>query len=171
MLVDLNEWWRWRTRQRVPASAVPVPAQALYDGLVKMTLSPAFRAMGFKGSGGRYALRSDGCWALLGLQKSAYSDGKEVQFTANLLVASKSVWTTMREQQPNLPERPAPSTDYGDGVATRRIGQLLPEAADTWWRVHDGADLEAVAQDITTSVEAYGLPWMRQQLDRSGCST
>ena len=81
-----------------------------------------------------------------------------VLFTANVLVASKGVWATMREQQPYLPERPTPNTLYGDGVAQRRIGQLLPDAADTWWRVYDGVDLEAVAQDVVTSIETYASP-------------
>jgi hypothetical protein len=85
-----DKWLRWRTRRKTPANAVEVSAQALYDALVKDTLSPAFRALGFKGSGGRYSMPGSDCWALLGLQKSAYSDAAEVQFTINLLVVNKS---------------------------------------------------------------------------------
>jgi hypothetical protein len=100
----------------------------------------------------------------MGLQKSAYSNGNEVQFTANVLVASKSVWAQMRAQQSHLPDRPTPTTFYGHGVSQRRIGELLPGEADTWWRVYDGVDLEAVADEVVTSIKTHVLPWMREQL-------
>lgn len=166
---DLERWLRWRTRTRVPAAAVPRAAQTVYDDLLKGVLSPAFRALGFTGSAGRYSLGADGCWALLGMQKSAYSDGNEVRFTANLFVANKERWASMLAEKPYLPKRPAPSTSYGEGIAQSRIGQLLPDPADTWWRLYDGVDLGAVAEDVTTSIERYALPWLREQLIDQGC--
>ncbi len=44
---------------------------------VKDLISPALRTMGFKGSGGRYQLPSEDQWALLGFQKSTFSDALE----------------------------------------------------------------------------------------------
>jgi hypothetical protein len=83
-----EKWLAWRTRRRVAAAAVSAAAQDLYDQLVKQSLSPALRSLGFTGSGGRYSLRNEDCWVLVGFQKSAYSDGDEVRFTVNLLVAT-----------------------------------------------------------------------------------
>lgn len=166
---DLAGWMRWRTRRRASAAAVPGAAQGLYRDLVRGALSPAFRTLGFSGSGGRYSLPADGCWALLGLQKSVYSDRQEVRFTANLLVANRATWASLRAQMGYLPERPAPSTLYGDKIAQSRIGDLLPDAADTWWRIYAGVDLDAVGQDVITSIERYGLPWLRREMARHGC--
>lgn len=41
---------RGRTRRRLSASAVDVTAQVMYHDLVKGSLSPALRELGFKGS-------------------------------------------------------------------------------------------------------------------------
>jgi hypothetical protein len=165
-----SKWMQWRTRQRVPASSVPVRAQHLYDDMVKRLISPGLRQLGFTGSGGRYSLRADGCWSLLGLQKSVYSDGHEVRFTANLMVANKETWAGLRAEKPYLPERPAPGTLYGDQIAQKRIGSLLPAVEDTWWRVYDGVDLDAVANDVITGIGQHGLPWMRGQMAQQGCA-
>jgi hypothetical protein len=143
-----------------------LPAQNLYDTLVKTKLSPALREMGFIGSGGRYSLRAEACWSLLGLQKSAYSDREEVRFTVNLLVVNKGVWASMRSDKDYLPEKPAPGALYGQHVAQARLGTLLPHGEDTWWRVYTGVNLEAVAEDLLTGIELYGLPWLRAQMGR-----
>jgi hypothetical protein len=50
-----DEWLQWRLRTRTPASAVDVPVQVVYDAMVKEVLSPGFRELGLKGSGGRYS--------------------------------------------------------------------------------------------------------------------
>src|SRR6478609_3796415 len=100
------DWLRWRTRDEAPPPAVFVPMQTVYKDLVKEMLSPGFRRLGLIGSGGRYSLKSDCCWALLGLQKSAFSDASDVRFTANLLVVSRAAWSTTRADRPDRPERP-----------------------------------------------------------------
>jgi hypothetical protein len=106
----------------------------------------------------------------LGLQKSVYSDGREVRFTAKPLVANKETWAAPRAEKAYLPERPAPGTVYGDQVAQERIGSLLPADEDISWRVYDGVDLDAVAQDLITGIERHGLPWLRDQMTRQGCA-
>ncbi|HYF71751.1 MAG TPA: DUF4304 domain-containing protein [Nocardioides sp.] len=159
-----DKWLAWRTRRKVKADEVAVTAQSLYDLLVKEHLSPGLRALGFKGSGGRYALAGVAPFALLGLQKSAYSDAAEVQFTANLTVVSEDVWQTLRSQRPHYPERPSPGTRYGDRVPQARIGALTPSGEDKWWRVTSPELLSDVASDVLHDVEVYGVPWMRSQL-------
>jgi hypothetical protein len=99
----VNEGWlRWRTRRKVRASEVAVTAQQTYDVLLRDLLSPGLRLLGLTGSAGRFQLRCEACWVLLGLQKSAYSDAAEVQFTVNLMVANKNSWATMRAEKPYL---------------------------------------------------------------------
>jgi hypothetical protein len=104
------------------------------------------------------------CWALLGLQKSAYSDAAEVQFTINLLVVNKSAWGAARQQRHHLPERPTPTTLYGEPASQVRIGQLTPEGADKWWRVHSQADMADVGNDVVHDITEYALSWLRHQM-------
>lgn len=162
-----DKWLQWRTRRRVKGEAVAVPAQELYQSLVKERISPGLRALGFKGSSGRYELAGYPPFALLGLQKSAYSDAAEVQFTANLLVVGELTWQKLRAERPHLPERPAPGVGYGTGVPQSRIGTLTESGDDKWWRVTSPDLLDQVAEDFLADIEAFGLPWMQARLGES----
>jgi len=159
---------RSRLRPKTPGSAVEVTAQAMYAALVKDVLSPGFRELGLKGSGGRYALASPGVWALMSLQKSAYSDATEIRFTVNLLAANKEAWDAARAERPYLPERPAAGVVYGEPTAWARIGTVTPERADKWWRIHAGVDQAVVAAEVLHDVREFALPWLREQLRDRG---
>jgi hypothetical protein len=154
----------------VRAAEVGVTAQQAYDELVGELLSPGFRRLGMTGSKGRYKLACASGWALLGLQKSAYSDAAEVQFTINLMVANKQTWASVRSEKPYLPERPAPGTSYGDATAQTRIGALMPGEADIWWRVHEGVSTFEIAADVLANVEVFGVPWLRREMGVRGCA-
>lgn len=43
----------------------------------------------------------------------------------------------------------------------KRIGQLLPEHADVWWRL----DHDAAAADVAAAVTDHALPWLAQLSD------
>ncbi|GAB3892606.1 DUF4304 domain-containing protein [Kibdelosporangium lantanae] len=144
-------------------------AQTIYARLVKDTLSPALREVGFKGSGGRYSLPWAECWAQLAFQKSAYSDAAEVRSTLNLQVVNKSDWTAARADRPHLPVRPAPSTFYGDPAVQVRIGQLTADSADKWWRINSDVDVAAVATDVIHDVREHAMPWFDQQMRERRC--
>jgi hypothetical protein len=99
----------WRTRGRgARAESVPaVTAQDVYAALIKDDISPAMREQGLVGSSGRYALKSDSHWALVGFQKSWYSDRAEVQFTVNLLTVRRDDWESLIAERPySAPSRP-----------------------------------------------------------------
>ena len=132
--------------------------------LMKERLAPGLRALGCKGSAGRFLLPSDAFWSFIGFQKSAYSDAKEVQVTVNLSAIPRQVWQEQRDQSPHLPEKPSPSTFYGSWAPQTRIGDLLPDGEDKWWRVVADDQNAAVANDLLAGIEAYGLPWLRQQM-------
>jgi hypothetical protein len=152
----------------VAAATGSVPLQEVYGDLVKTVISPKMRGLGLTGSGGRYSLPSGQCWALASLQKSAYSDGAEIRFTLNLLVANKATWASARSAKPYLPERPNAGTRYGAGEAQSRIGALIPGGEDTWWRIYQAVDLTAVSDDLLRSFEQYGLPWLKEHIQALG---
>jgi hypothetical protein len=139
--------------------------QAVYEAMVKDVLSPGFRELGLKGSGGRYSWAAPGFWALLSLQKSAYSDAAEIQFTVNLLVASKAQWEAARAARPYLPERPSAGTVYGEPAVQERIGMIHRDRADKWWRLYAGVDETAVTDDVLHDVRDFAIPWLKQQVE------
>jgi hypothetical protein len=109
------------------------------------------------GSAGRYSLPTEKGWALLGLQKSASSNKAEIRFTVNVFAVSHREWSEGREARPYLPTKPSAGTIYGVG-ANARLGKLLPDADDTWWRVIAGVDPTPVAATTVSAVVAYGIP-------------
>lgn len=155
----------WKHRPKVKATdnaSVPSPQQ-VYAEMMKATFGPLLRGQGLRGSGGRFELPSDNCWALLGFQKSAYSDGQEVQFTVNLSVIRRDVWAERAAESPSLGERPKPTVVYGSWASQTRLGVLTPERSDKWWRIVRGVDPGPVAEDAVSDLLKYGLPWLRER--------
>jgi hypothetical protein len=122
------------------------------------------RAQGLVGSGGRYSLKSVSHWALVGFQKSWYSDRAEVRFTVNLLAVRKDHWASLAAERPHYGAKPSASTRYGEPVRSTRIGNLLEHHADTWWRIYEGQDMDRVRSDVVVAIVEHGLPWLRNQV-------
>jgi hypothetical protein len=165
-----QKWMSWRLRPKVSAAEVARPVQESYKAMVKNLLSPELRAMGFKGSGGRYSLPSEECWALLGFQKSTYSDAVKLQFTVNLAVVTRSDWAALRASEPFHPEKPSAQLGTSKAGHNVRIGQLYSdEPGDWWWSMRSDADSAEVASSVLDGIREYGLPWMRSlMVDHAG---
>ena len=78
--------WKHRPKDFSPGSETDPTPQQVYDDLMKGSFAPALRAVGLKGSGGRFELPSEEYWAQLGFQKSAFSDSTALKSTVNLSV-------------------------------------------------------------------------------------
>lgn len=166
-----SDWWAWRLRPKAAPSDVPVTAQALYAEVLKSSLSPGIRKLGFTGSGGRYMKPSETCWALLGLQKSAHSDSSEIRFTLNLLVVNRNTWSKLQTEKHHFSAKPSPGILYGSPVSTARIGSVMPDGEDIWWRLYPGSDVGAVVSAVIDSVRNHALPWFDEEMSRHGCSS
>lgn len=142
----------WKHRPKVPVvrdSESPSPQQ-VYADLMKTTFAPALREAELRGSGGRFELPSETCWAQLGFQKSAYSDGQEVRFTVNVSVIRRDDWSAQVKSKPYLGRRPTPTARYGPWADQARIGQLTPDGEDKWWRLVRGdVDKDGAPVQIT----------------------
>jgi len=146
---------------------VPEPtktAQETYSVMMKGGVAPRLRALGFKGSGQGYELGSDDYWAVLGFQKSAFSDRGHLRFTINVLVVSRAEWEAQRDKKPRLPRRPNANTFWGSYVWQSRIGGLLPGNEDLWWDVYAEADTRQLTDAVLWAVEEYALPAMRDHM-------
>jgi hypothetical protein len=139
-------------------------AQETYVTMMKTSIAPGLRALGFKGSGQNYALPSSGYWALLGFQKSSFSDASELRFTINVLVVAREAWEAKKAERPELRDRPTATTFWGDFVWQRRIGRLLPGNEDLWWELRADSHTEELASAVLWAVADYALPAMREQM-------
>jgi hypothetical protein len=135
-------------------------AQDAYRVLVNAHVSPALRALGFKGSAGRYQRPSETHWALFELQKSVYSDRDEIRFTANLFVAPRSLWRPSGTRVGIQSLKPVPGT-YWDGDDQARLGMLGDgDDIDVWWSLTPSTDLSELSVSFVSDLTTYGLPWM-----------
>jgi len=139
-------------------------AQDSFSGAVREVLRPRMAALGFIGSGTTFTMPSDTHFAVIGLQKSQFSDRRSLKFTANVTVVPKDVWAALRASKPHLPARPAPNTFYGTEVWQRRIGKLLPTGEDKWWSITSDADADVAAVEVAALIEHHVLPEMRAHL-------
>jgi hypothetical protein len=139
--------------------------------MIRDVVSPAMRALGFKGSGGSYVLPAPGAWVIVGFQRSVHDRRDEVSFTVNLTVASKTAWEAGRAEQPYLPERPAPNMRYGPATWQRRLGSLMPAGADRWWTITVETDVRGVGEDVVGALRDHGLRPMREEVDRIATAT
>ena len=159
-LLDRFKAWKHRPKDFRPGSDTDPTPQQVYDQLMKESFAPALRAVGLKGSGGRFELPSEKYWAQLGFQKSAYSDSQVLQFTVNLSVISRDVWAEQRAAKPHLGTKPKPSTFYGSWAEQVRVGQLTPSGEDLWWWLNRGDDPRPVADQVVSTLVETAVPWL-----------
>ena len=160
--------FRRRSRAVEPGSGDGVSpqgtAQVAYKRMVNEFISPTVRGWGLTGSAGRYVLPSDGVWALVGLQKSVYSDVHSIRFTVNLLVVSKAIWAERRPDDASRGRLPSPNMLYGSWAENERLGMLVHGGTDEWWRLGALDDPAAVAKDVLGALRSHGLPWLQQRI-------
>ena len=132
--------------------------------MLRDRIAPALRTLGFKGSGPVFSLPNEKHHAMLGFQKSVSSTASEIRFTVNALVVSKDAWKKAREEWSYIPQRPSPNASWGDFVWQSRMGHLLPEREDAWWRLSASADVERLAGELVDAIQEYMLPEIRQRI-------
>jgi hypothetical protein len=159
-----KSWLTWRSRSKITTPEDSRPVQEIYKELVKDRISPALRDLGLKGSAGRYHLPSDGHWALIGFQKSAYSNAEHIKFTVNVLVVSREEWDGIRATRSHYPEKPTAGTHWAAG-AQARIGALMPIGEDYWWDLLPSTSTDELSNNVLGTIRDYALPWMRQQIE------
>ena len=137
--------------------------QEQFSELLKESIAPQLRTMGLKGSGQNYLIPSNSHWALLGFQKSAFSDSADLRFTINLFVVTKNEWDRVRAAKSYYPAKPTSSTFWSEGWH-RRIGRLMPEKKDHWWTLAADTDLASLSREIVDTIMKCALPAMQEQM-------
>ncbi|WP_075186754.1 DUF4304 domain-containing protein [Teredinibacter haidensis] len=137
--------------------------QDKFKELLKNTVAPALRENGLKGSGQEYSIKSDDYWALIGLQKSMYSDSRGLKFTINIYVISKLQWDEGREQYSYFPKKPYPNTKWQLGWS-ERIGTLMPSKLDHWWEFNNQTNKRELARQLVHAIMEYAVPAMQSRM-------
>ena len=140
-------------------------AQNHFKEMLRYQIAPAIRAEGFKGSGSEYALPDPDYLAMLGFQRSTYSNGDELKFTVNLKVVSRSAWADARSEISYLPVSPRVNVRYsGAPEWTTRIGLLMSQPHDHWWTLRAEDDPLPIAGEIMVVVRTLAIPALRDQI-------
>lgn len=140
--------------------------QNKFKELLKNTVAPALRENGLKGSGQEYSIKSEDYWALIGLQKSMYSDSQKLKFTINIYVISKQQWDEGREQFSYFPKKPSPNTKWQLGWS-ERIGMLMPSKLDHWWEFNIETNASELAEQVVEAISKYAIPAMQAKMQNA----
>jgi hypothetical protein len=141
-------------------------AQDSYKNMLRSEIGPGLRALGFKGSGGRYVLPDDERWQLVAFQGNRYNRADRVSFTVNLTAADKAKWAQTRADQMWLPEQPTGNSHFPvDKMILIRLGNLLPPLGeDRWWDVTPDRTTAPVSSEVLGAIETFGIPWLQKGL-------
>lgn len=137
-----------------------------FNEFMRRNVAPALRSMGLRGSGQRFELPDERCWALVGFQRSwTNAVTGEARFTVNLTFVPKAVWDLTREQLDWVGVKPSANGSAGfRGVEDIRLGNLMPGGGDRWWSIGDPDDDASAAEEVVTAIRDLGLPWLRGRI-------
>jgi len=123
-------------------------AQDAFKQMMRGTVSPALRKMGFKGTATKSLGYIDGDYGTaFWTQKSVHSVKSRVYFTVHL-----NAWH-------------APS----DALYWRRqLLGLIPGNREAWWAIRDSQSADSVGEEVLAAFHRYGWPAMLAALDHPG---
>lgn len=121
-------------------------------------LGALLRASGFTRSGNRFHMRPDKNWGLIAFQKSRKSNAQEILFTVNLGICSHELTRFFSAER--LDKRPS----IEDCQWRERIGFLLPERQDRWWRIQTGDPLEPLVAELRHGLVRVAIPSIEMHL-------
>lgn len=134
-------------------------AQHDFTRMLRDEIAPRLREVGLKGSGQKYRLPDPDVYRLLGFQKDKWSTAEEVGFTVNLSVIDRADWERYREDW--MPDVPGPTESWVVG-RQERLGMLMPDPHDRWWRLRSGEPTSSLAAEVVAAIVDHGLPELRR---------
>jgi hypothetical protein len=123
----------------VQVGFVPQIGPSARDGYVRMmrtTVVPELRRLGFTGSGRRFTLQTPKHPGTLAFQQSQSNTWMGVKFTAEVSVGSSPGWTA-------------------------RLGSISHHGCDHWWSVWAGFPSDEVAADLITAIRDHAVPLIK----------
>lgn len=123
-------------------------------------LQPALNAMhqflkvhGYSKWGSNFQLVGTDAIRMIQLQSSTETTQKSAKFTVNLgVLVPVLLDPERRDEQPSVV-----SAHW-----RMRIGELMPERTDYWWRASNEAEAASAAAQVVFALERFGLPALEQ---------
>ncbi len=122
---------------------------------------PALGERGYSRTGSTFHRRAPEGWGVVNFQKSQFGDSRRARFTVNLGVALDRLSAARGDDPDRKPQEHR-------CVWRCRIGALLGDAADRWWTIDEGTDLEALTAEVILPVVDVGLPLVDERLTADG---
>jgi len=123
------------------------------DAMVRSGLAPFLKTFGFRRRGNSFARPFAYGFDVFGVQKNPWGTKQATSFTVNLGIC----WPRAQ----GLLGRPIGGMPFTDSHCTvfRRVGWVMPERRDFWWRVKADTSLDSVQLDLLERVDRYVIPW------------
>ena len=131
----------------------------LINQIIKEGLAPLLKKEGFKKTGHNFYRELSNRTEVLNIQASRWNEKSEGEFTVNLGVYFPEIAHITEA----IPFKGMPK-EYNCTV-NKRIGHLLENGCDHWWKISPSANLNHLAEDLTQKVKKYGLPWLEKMAD------
>jgi hypothetical protein len=129
------------------------PVQKAIREVSKAVLEHGFRAAGFRRQGHHLHRSFNDVIHGIHFQTSRWSTAPLGEFTVNLSVTADSLYRYWTGHP--LPSNPATATF----PINQRIGSLMPERLDRWWKVNTHTDIDALCREVSDALVTYGLPF------------
>jgi hypothetical protein len=115
--------------------------------------SERLKAAGFRRTGAHMYRSSDDLFHGIHFQGSQWGTADEGRFTVNLVVTSPALYEGWTGK--SLPSNPATALF----PVVERIGSLMPDNKDHWWRVSTSTDVPALAEEVLRALTQHALPF------------
>jgi hypothetical protein len=136
-------------------------AELLFQRLLR-SVRPLMAPSGFRQRSQNFICETPECWGVINFQKSRYSGAGEKSFTINLAIASKRILEY--EGKPTS----APPPSYACHWAEIRIGSLMPDRKDKWWKLSDEASYDLVEGEVRKALSGLAIPLIKPHLTEQG---
>jgi hypothetical protein len=139
------------------------PATKLLQKALRETLEPAIVRMGFEGKKRIYRRNRNGLMDIVDIQLWKYNDANRARFTIELgLCVPVALEMAAALQSFAYFRSSVASPGITECAERERIGILIPEPKDRWWTISSGTDPTAVASEVVTNLEKFGMPWLER---------
>ena len=122
------------------------------------SISSVLKEKGFLKQGNTFYIRGNDNFGMLNFQKSRSSSIHEILFTINIGV---SLTRLRKFNKENLDKKPAIESCHWK----KRIGFLLPEKRDYWWRIDNNTSIKEMAGEIINVILNLATPEILDHLN------
>lgn len=124
-----------------------------YDAMIKAPIGVHLRGLDFRKKRNTFFRPTEHGWIAIDFQASQFGTRESVSFTINLAI-------NVVELRADGDDRLSLGLTHIDH---QRIGHLLPQARDFWWRLEPETDLKFVSGELVRDLDRYAIPWLEQR--------